>query len=101
MSALPRDMLLYTEGQYRIYLGMRDRPMAERRAYFGSGAAEQMERRYQSEVCVECEERCDEDDLPPYGEPVICYRCQCKRRFVQGGRDDPDGHNDVPLSEQS
>lgn len=62
------DLLHYTEVQYAAYCACRDRPMAELKAYFGTYAAEQMERRYQAEHCSECgvelEEREANRDVP-------------------------------------
>ena len=70
--------LLYTEADYVAYKAMRDRPMSERIAYFGSLAAEQMERRYYAEHCYHCDAELDEDEANQadlrYEEP-ICDEC--------------------------
>ena len=71
--------LAYSELNYAAFVDQHPHTtLAQRSAYFGSLAAEQMERRYYAEHCYHCDAELDEDEANKadlkYEDP-ICDEC--------------------------
>jgi hypothetical protein len=77
------DALLYAEEDYTAFCEhYAETTKAQRLAYFGSRKAEQMERRFCAEHCVECDSRVSEEEANEAGRESRDPLCEAHRLHV-------------------